>query len=229
MNNIFERSIGLLGEIHFANLQSKTVLIAGIGGVGGTVFEALLRTGVTSFIIIDKDDVDVTNINRQILFTNNDIGLKKVDVAKKRALSINPEVTIKSLDLNITLDTITKLECLDFDFIVDCIDDIDGKIALTKLSFAKNIPIICSMGMANKTDPTQIKVSSLNKSSVDPLAKKFRYELKMENIDISRVKCVYSLETPKKEGAKLNSIMSVTSTAGLLLANYVIYYFKEIE
>ena len=219
---IFSRSIGLLGEEAFGSLQNKTVFIAGLGGVGGTAFEALIRTGVKKFIIIDKDVVAFSNLNRQLLYVENDIGKSKVEVAKNRALSINSEVEIIALQ-----DDVKNIGEINADFIVDCIDDVNAKIYLIKYALEHNIPLITSMGMANKMDPSKIKVASLNKSTVDPLAKKVRYELKKANVDYSNVICCYSDEAPIKDGNKLHSLMTVTSTAGLHIANYVVQTLKR--
>ena len=221
-NKKFTRSIKLVGEENFAKLQDKVVLIAGLGGVGGTAFEALVRTGLKKFIIIDRDIVDVTNLNRQLLYTEKDVGKSKVEVAKERALSINPEVEIETL--NIDVKNLSEIRA---DIIVDCIDDVNAKVSLIKYALEHNIHIITSMGMANKVDPSRIKVGSLNKSTVDPLAKKMRYELKQNNIDYSKVSSVYSDESPFKDGNKLHSLMMVTSTAGLYIANYVVNYLKS--
>lgn len=229
MNNLFERSIGLLGEYSFNKLQDKTILVAGIGGVGGTAYEALVRTGVKNIIIIDKDVVDASNINRQLLFTSNDIGKDKVFVGKEKGLAINPNASIIALKMKIDANSFKELNGYQIDFIIDCVDDIQAKVELVKFANEKEIPIVCSLGMANKLDPSQIKIATLNKTTVDPLAKKLRYELKQHNIDFANLKCVYSTESPIKDGAKLNSLMTVTSTAGLYLANYTISYFTEIK
>ena len=219
---IFSRTIGLLGEDAFNNLQSKTVFIAGLGGVGGTTFEALVRTGVKKFIIVDKDVVAFSNLNRQLLYVESDVNKSKVEVAKSRAQSINPEVEIEAIQ-----DDIKNIGEIKADFIIDCIDDVNAKVYLIKYALEHNIPLITSMGMANKLDPSKIKVSSLNKSTVDPLAKKVRYELKQAGVDYSNVICCYSDESPKKDGNKLHSLITVTSTAGLHIANYVVQALKS--
>lgn len=219
---IFSRTIGLLGEDTFSKLQTKKVFIAGLGGVGGTAFEALVRTGVKKFIIIDKDVVALSNLNRQLLYVENDVNKAKVEVAKNHALAINSIVEIEAVQ-----DDIKNVKEIDADFIVDCIDDVNAKIYLIKYALDRNIPLITSMGMANKMDPSKIKIASLNKSTVDPLAKKVRYELKQAGVDYSNVICCYSDESPKKDGNKLHSLMMVTSTAGLHIANYVVQALKR--
>lgn len=221
-NEQFSRTIGLLGEDEFTNLQNKKVFIAGLGGVGGTVFEALIRTGITHFIIVDRDNVDISNLNRQLLFTQNDIGRSKVEVAKARALSINPKIDIITDNRDVK-----DIDNIDADMIVDCIDDVKAKVHLIKYACDHNIPVITSMGMANKLDPSQIRLATLNKSTVDPLAKKVRYELKQAGIDYSNLMCVFSYEEVHKDGNRLNSLMTVTSTAGLQIAYYVINILKN--
>ena len=219
---MFSRSTPLIGEDNFVALQDKTIFIAGLGGVGGTAFEALVRTGVKKFIIVDKDVVALSNLNRQLLYVASDVNKAKVEVAKSRAQSINDEVEIIALQ-----DDIKNIGEIKADFIVDCIDDVNAKVYLIKYALEHNIPLITSMGMANKIDPSKIKISSLNKSTVDPLAKKMRYELKQANVDYSKVMCCYSDESPIKDGNKLHSLMMVTSTAGLHIANYVVQGLKR--
>lgn len=219
----FSRTISLIGEEHFNNIQNKKIFIAGLGGVGGTTFIALVRMGFRKFILVDKDVVDITNLNRQLLYLEKDIGFPKVEVAKNYAKNIDQDVEIE-----IHKDDVKNVDIKEVDFVIDCIDDVNAKIDLIKRSSELNIPLISSMGMANKLDPTRIKVATLNKSSYDPLAKKMRYELKSRNIDISNIMCVYSDESPIKDGNKLNSLITVTSTAGLEIANYVLYFLKRI-
>ena len=220
--DIFARNIALLGEDGFNALQNKTVFIAGLGGVGGTAFEALVRSGIKNFIIVDRDIVDPSNLNRQLLYVAEDIGHDKVEIAKKRALAINDEVNV-----TIYKDDVKNIKEINADFVIDCIDDVSAKIYLIQYALNHNIPFITSMGMANKTDPSKIKVASLNKSTTDPLAKKVRYELKQLGLDYSSVMCVYSDEAPFKDGNKLHSLMTVTSTAGLLIANYALNVLKS--
>lgn len=221
-NDIFTRSKALVGEEAFNALQTKTIFLAGLGGVGGTTFEALVRCGAKKFIIVDQDVVDPSNLNRQLLYTQSDIGKDKVNVAASRALSINPEVDIKLMK-----EDVKKIDNIEADIIIDCIDDVNAKVYLIRYALEHHIPVITSMGMANKIDPSKIKVSTLNKSTVDPLAKKMRYELKKSNIDYSNLTCVYSDEAPFKDGNKLHSIITVTSTAGLHIANYVVNLLKR--
>ena len=221
-DNIYSRTIQLIGEDAIIKLKKTTVLIVGIGGVGGTCFETLVRSGVGTIIIIDKDCVDVTNLNRQLLFTEKDIGKSKVDVACKRAFDINPDVNVISLNMNLDDSNITKLSDYKIDYIVDAIDSIYSKVSLIKYSKENNIPIIVSLGMAKRLDPSQLVITSLNKSTGDPLAKKLRYVLKHNGIEFTDVKCILSKEEPLDSSRTPASMMMVPSAAGLLLASFIV-------
>ena len=218
MSNTFERSIGLLGEETFAVVQQKVVAIFGLGGVGGTALEALARTGFKHFVLVDMDKVDASNLNRQILYTSKDIGKNKVDAAKERILSINPEAEIQ----------VFNGKAQDFgsnqpiDFIIDAIDDVDGKLFILKMAQENNITHIMSLGMANRFNPEQVRIMKLNQTSNDPLAKKVRYLVKHNGIDIKDVMVVISEELPQKNREKLYSTMMVPSSAGLTIAKYIL-------
>lgn len=217
--DIFNRSIGLLGIDNFELIQDKVIAIFGLGGVGGTALEALARTGFKHFIIIDFDKVDASNLNRQILYTAKDIGKEKVKVAKERIQSINEDADIKEYSI--------KAQDFDFnqkiDFIVDAIDDVDGKLFLIKKAQENNIPSIVSLGMANRFNPEQVKVSKLNQTRNDPLAKKIRYLAKIEGLDLSKINVVISEEVPQKYQEKLYSTMMVPSAAGLTIAKFILH------
>ena len=215
---IFARSIGLLGEDNFNLLKNKVVAVFGLGGVGGTALEALARTGIQHFIIVDFDKVDASNLNRQILYTAKDIGCDKTEVTKNRLLAINPDVDVK----------VFKCKAQDFDFnqkidyLVDAIDDVDGKLYLLKKAQENNIPSIMSLGMANRFNPEQVRVSKLNQTRNDPLAKKIRYLAKKEGLDLSLVNVVISEEIPQQNREKLYSTMMVPSSAGLTIAKFIL-------
>ena len=217
--DIFNRSIGLLGIDNFELIQDKVIAIFGLGGVGGTALEALARTGFKHFIIVDFDKVDASNLNRQILYTAKDIGKEKVKVAKERILSINEEADIKEYSI--------KAQDFDFnpkiDFIVDAIDDVDGKLFLIKKAQENNISSIVSLGMANRFNPEQVKVSKLNQTRNDPLAKKIRYLAKKVGLDLSKINVVISEEVPQKNQEKLYSTMMVPSAAGLTIAKFILH------
>ena len=218
MNNIFDRSIGLLGEENFNLIQDKVIAVFGLGGVGGTALEALARTGFKNLILIDFDKVDPSNLNRQILYTAKDIGRNKVEAAKERILSINAAAKIKTFN--------GKAQDFDFDqkidFIVDAIDDVEGKLFILKKAQELNIPSIISLGMANRFDPSKVKIAKLNQTQNDPLAKKIRYLAKQEGLDLSKISVVISEELPQKNGEKLYSTMMVPSSAGLSIAKYIL-------
>ena len=218
MNNIFERSIGLLGEDNFNLIQEKVIAVFGLGGVGGTALEALARTGFKHFIIVDFDKVDASNLNRQILYTQKDVGRNKVDAAKDRILAINPECDIKAV--------MAKAQDFDFnqkvDFIVDAIDDVEGKLFLLRQAQERNIPQIMSLGMANRFDNELVRVTKLNKTHSDPLAKKVRYLVKKSGLQVGDVSVVISEELPQKNAEKLYSTMMVPSSAGLTIAKYIL-------
>ena len=218
MNNIFDRSIGLLGEENFNLIQDKVVAIFGLGGVGGTCLEALVRTGFLHFLLIDFDKVDPSNLNRQILYTKKDIGRNKVESAKERILAINPEADIQIFNL--------KAQDFDFnqkiDFIVDAIDDVNGKLFILKNAQEKNIPHIMSLGMANRFDPSKVKIAKLNQTHNDPLAKKLRYMVKKQGLNTSNINVAISEELPQKNGEILYSTMMVPSSGGLSLAKFIL-------
>ena len=216
--DIFTRSIGLLGEDSFNKIQDKVIAIFGLGGVGGTALEALARTGFKHFLVVDFDKVDPSNLNRQILYTAKDIGKSKVEVARERILSINEEADIKSYNM--------KAQDFDFDqkidFIVDAIDDVNGKLYLLGKAQEKNIPFIMSLGMANRFDPSKVKIAKLNQTHSDPLAKKIRYMIKKQGLETSNINVVISEELPQKNGEKLYSIMTVPSSSGLSIAKFIL-------
>ncbi len=217
-----ERTIGLIGEEGVKKLSSSTILVCGLGGVGGTALEALARSGVENFILIDFDKVSPSNLNRQILYTANDIDKYKTEVAKNRLLSINCDSHIAILNKRIDNSIQAVLKDYPISFIIDAIDDIPGKVALADFAINNNIPIISSLGMANRLDSTKVIITRLDKTTNDPLAKKLRYEYKKAGLDTKLINVAYSTETPLKDGNKLNSMMMVPSSAGLAIAGYVI-------
>ena len=216
---MFARSIGLLGEDNFNLIQDKVIAVFGLGGVGGTALEALARTGFQHFLIVDFDKVDPSNLNRQILYTSKDVGRLKVDAAKERILSINPDADIKTFSL--------KAQEFDFnqkiDYLVDAIDDVEGKLYLAKQSQEHNIPSVMSLGMANRFNPEQVKTCKLNQTKNDPLAKKIRYMAKKAELDLSKINVVISEEIPQKNAEKLFSTMMVPSSAGLTIAKFILH------
>ena len=221
MKEQFTRTIGLIGEEGFNKLQSSHVLVCGLGGVGGTALEALSRSGIGNFTLIDFDVVDPSNLNRQILYKQEDIGLPKVEIAKKYILYINKSLKVGIINSKVDESLVKTLD-EKYTYIVDAIDDIKGKIALAKFAQENNIPLISSLGMANRLDPTKVIVTTLDKTTVDPLARKLRYEYKKEGIDTKQITVAFSKEEPIKDGNNLHSMMMVPSASGLAIASHII-------
>ena len=225
MPNQFSRTELLIGKDGIKKMQNSKVAIFGIGGVGSFVVEALIRVGVEKFILVDKDVVDITNINRQIIATHKTIGKSKVEVAKERMLEINPNAKIEIYQEFFTPESKGILD-ESVDYIVDAVDNVTAKIELVVRANNLNIPIISSMGTGNKLDPTRFEVADIYNTSMCPLAKVMRKELKARNI--KKLKVVYSKEEPIKiteNKEKQNtpaSISFVPSVAGLIIAGEVI-------
>lgn len=222
---IFERTKQLIGEENLINLSNKKVAIFGIGGVGSYVFEGLVRAGIGHFLLVDKDVVDITNINRQLVAYQSTIGRSKVQVAKERGLDINPEVVIDALELFYLEDTCERIDFIDVDYIVDAIDNVTAKILLVEKAKELNIPILLSLGTGNKLDNTQFEITDISKTSMCPLAKVMRKELKNRNI--KQVRCIYSKEPPLIKQQIPASISFVPSVAGLMIAGDVVNYFLK--
>ncbi len=229
MSEQFSRTELLIGKEGIEKLSKSHVAVFGIGGVGGYVVEALIRSGIGAIDIIDNDTVCESNINRQIYATTKTIGKNKVDVAKERILEINPNIKVKTFQMFFTPQTADEFDFSNYDYIVDAIDTVVGKLSLIEKAKEYEVPIICSMGAGNKLDPTKFEVADISKTSVCPLARVIRTELKKRKI--KDVKVVYSKEPPIKPNSTLNSqtnkqtpgsIAFVPSVAGLIIAGEVI-------
>lgn len=225
MQNQFTRTELLIGKDGLKKLQDAKVAVYGVGGVGSYVVEGLARAGIGHLVLIDNDYVDITNINRQIHATHSTIGRSKVEIEKERILEINPNAIVDIYQV----DTLEKPEeeIIDssFTYVVDSVDTITTKLKLIQKANDENVPIISAMGAANKLDPTKFEVSDIYKTSVCPLCKVMRKELKNRNIP--KLKVVYSKEEPIKveeiDGERiLGSISFVPSVAGLIVAGEVI-------
>lgn len=192
MLNQFSRTELLLGKENMERLKNARVAVFGIGGVGGYTVEALARSGVGMLDLIDDDKVCLTNINRQIIATRKTIGQYKVDVAKERVLDINPEAVVNTYKTFYMPDTADQFDFTQYDYVVDAIDTVTGKIQLVMAAKEAGVPIISSMGAGNKMDPTAFEVADIYKTSVCPLAKVMRRELKKRGI--KHLKVVYSKE-----------------------------------
>ena len=228
---MFSRTELLLGKTNIDKLKNSTVIVFGIGGVGSYVVEALTRVGVGKIVIVDKDDISISNINRQLPATQQTIGLSKVKIMKERMLSINPEITVVAKQEFYLPGRADEFLNDDLDYIVDAVDNVTAKLDLICCSKEKNIPIISSMGTGNKLDPTRLEIADIKKTSVCPLAKVMRKELRKRNVD--SVKVVYSKEEPvvpmtvDEEGNPIRSsvpgsISFVPSVAGLIIASEVV-------
>ncbi len=219
MSDRFTRTEPVIGKEGLEKLWNSRVAVFGIGGVGGYAVEALVRAGVGTIDIIDKDDVDVTNINRQIIATQKTVGRDKVDVMKERICDIDPEITVNAHKCFFLPET--EWDFSQYDYVIDAIDTVTAKLDLIERAKAADVPVISSMGTGNKLDPTRFEVTTINKTSVCPLAKVMRRELKKRGI--TDLKVVYSQEEPLKQGERTPaSISFVPPVAGLILAGEVI-------
>lgn len=196
MLNAFSRTELLIGEVGVACLKNKSVAIFGVGGVGSFTVEALARTGVGSFYLYDDDKVCLTNINRQLIATRQTVGKVKVEVMMERILAINPDAKVSAHRCFFGKETVGDIDFSKFDYVVDAIDTVSSKLLLIETAKAYKVPIISSMGAGNKMDPTQFVVTDIHKTSVCPLARVMRKELKNRGID--QLKVVYSKEPAMK-------------------------------
>ncbi len=236
MDHAFSRTALLVGDEGMEKLRRAKVAVFGVGGVGGYVVEALARSGIGALELIDNDKVSLTNINRQIIAAHSTIGRYKVDVAKERILDINPAAAVSTYKTFYLPETAWEFNFYDYDYVVDAIDTVTGKIALVMQAKSTHTPIISSMGAGNKLDASAFRVADLYETSVCPLAKVMRRELKKRGV--TKLKVVYSQEKPlipKPDTAAANendtdarkrqipgSISFVPSVAGLIIAGEVI-------
>ena len=231
MKEQFQRTQLLLGNENMEKLANARVAVFGVGGVGGYVVEALVRSGVGTIDLIDDDDVSLSNINRQIIATTRTVGRPKVEVAKERILEINPDAKVNIYKTFYLPENKEMFDFSQYDYVVDAIDTVTGKISLVMQAKEANVPIISSMGAGNKLNPAMFEVADIYKTSVCPLAKVMRRELKKRGI--KKLKVVYSKEEPitplpsdEKNEAGRRSIPGsnafVPSVVGLIIASEVI-------
>lgn len=226
MSDIFERTRMLLGDEAVEKLNSARVAVFGVGGVGGYVVEALVRSGIGEIDVFDKDTVSVSNINRQIIATQKTVGKSKVEAIKARAEEINPRCVVHAHECFYLPENADNYDFSVYDYIVDAIDTVTAKIEIIKRAKALNIPVISSMGTGNKLDPTRLEIADISKTEVCPLARVMRRELR--NRGINHLKVVYSKEEPRKTNIEENgkavpgSVAFVPSVAGLIIAGEVI-------
>ena len=232
MQEQFLRTQMLLGTEALARLQKARVAVFGVGGVGGYTVEALARSGVGQLDLIDNDAVSVSNINRQILATHSTVGMPKVEAAKARILDINPSSVVRTYQIFYTPETADQFDFTQYDYIVDAIDTVTGKLQLVQRAYEAGTPIICCMGTGNKLDASAFQVADISKTSMCPLARIMRKELSKRGI--KHLKVVYSQEEAlsptgwEEEAAALGkrqipgSVAFVPGAAGLILAGEVI-------
>ena len=232
MREEFSRTALLLGNDAMERLQKARVAVFGVGGVGGYTVEALARSGIGALDLIDSDTVSLSNINRQILATHSTVGMLKVEAAKQRILDINPDAVVRTYPIFYTPETADQFDFTQYDYIIDAIDTVTGKLALVERATQAGTPIICCMGAGNKLDAAAFEVSDLSKTTMCPLARVMRKELGKRGI--KHLKVVYSREealTPvgAEEEAKAigkrqipGSVAFVPGAAGLILAGEVI-------
>ena len=229
MEDMFSRTRMLLGDQALDRLGQARVAVFGIGGVGGHAVEALARSGVGALDLIDSDRVVLSNLNRQLVATRDTLGMLKVEAAKARVLSINPECEVRTWPIFYLPETADRFDFTEYDYVVDAIDTVAGKLQLIQAAKAAGTPVISSMGAGNKLDPTAFRVADISETSVCPLARVMRRELKKRGID--HVKVVYSTEPaispapaeePTGRRATPGSVAFVPSVAGLIIAGEVI-------
>ena len=220
MNEQFQRTIELIGIDNINILKNRRVAVFGVGGVGGHAAEALCRSAIGAIDVFDGDIVDITNINRQLIATHKTIGRNKVDVIKERLLEINPDIVINAYKIFYLPDTADDVNLSCYDYVIDAVDTITAKLELAVRCKALNVPLICSMGAANKLDATAFEVADIYETSVCPVARIMRKELRERGID--SLKVVYSKEVPVKKEKPPSSISYVPPVAGLILAGEVI-------
>lgn len=230
----FDRTKRLLGTEAMDKLKQSHVAVFGIGGVGGHAVDALVRSGISAITIVDSDEVAESNINRQLIATTKTVGRKKVEVMKEHLLEINPEVSVEVYDCFFLPETRAQFDFTKYDYVIDAVDTVTAKLELVEACREAGVPIISSMGAGNKLNPAAFEVADIYKTSVCPLAKVMRRELKKRNI--KHLKVVYSKEEPlepiedaefvsdekRQRRATPGSIAFVPSVAGLILAGEVV-------
>lgn len=230
MENIYNRTEIILGTENIDILKNKHVLVCGIGGVGSYTLEALARIGIGKITIIDKDVIDITNINRQLLALHSTVGKDKVEVAKERIVDINDKIVVDALKVNINKNNIEELILnKNIDYVVDCVDNVEAKLAIIEICYKNNIKCISCMGTANKINPLELKIADISKTNTCPLAKIIRKKLK--DLNIKKQKVLFSTELPKMLNGSNNTLGSVSfvpSCAGLILASEVIKDLLDI-
>jgi len=241
MTNRFKRTALLLGKENMNRLKRAHVLIVGCGAVGGYAIEALARAGIGQLTIVDFDDVSESNINRQILALDSTVGQKKVRVAQRRIMDINPDCRVQALDMMVGADTVQQIIDLKPDFVIDAIDSLNSKVALIEVLQKEGIPFISSMGAALRTNPADIQITSCKKTMNCPLAFFVRKRLRHRDVDLNfpvvyskeltHVDCFAKADEPNQKGGRvrnqLGSLPTITGIFGLMCAHYVIMQLSK--
>ena len=220
---MYDRLIKLIGRENFNNIKTKKILLVGIGGVGGFVLESLVRSGISNITIYDKDKIELSNLNRQIITNNTNIGKFKIDEAIKHVKQINNQIKIIGYKENISSTNINQLE--NYDYIIDACDDVKAKILLIKYALNNNIKIISALGTGKRFSTENIIYTTLDKTKNDPLAKVLRSKLKKENISL-KIPVVYSEELQNNTERDISSCIFTPAIAGIKIAYYVL---KELQ
>lgn len=216
---MFERLIGLIGEEKLKEIESKKILLIGVGGVGSYALEALIRNGFYDITIVDFDIIDLSNLNRQLITDSTNIGKYKVDEAKKRALLINPNIKIQTINEKLNKENLRNLLNQNFDYIIDACDTLDVKFALMENSLHYSYKLISSMGTAKKIDPTKLEITTLDKTNNDPIARLLRNKVRKAHVN-KKIYVVSSTEVPKQINM-LGTANLVPSVAGLLCVSFI--------
>ncbi len=216
---MFERLIGLIGEEKLKEIERKKVLLIGVGGVGSYALEALIRNGFFDITIVDFDIIDLSNLNRQLITDSTNIGKYKVDEAKKRALLINPNIKIQTINEKLNKENLKNILNQNFDYIIDACDTLDVKFALMENSIHYSYKLISSMGTAKKIDPTKLEITTLDKTNNDPIARLLRNKVRKAHIN-KKIYVVSSTEVPKQINM-LGTANLVPSVAGLLCVSFI--------
>ncbi|CDB28910.1 putative uncharacterized protein [Firmicutes bacterium CAG:582] len=216
---MFERLIGLIGEEKLKEIERKKILLIGVGGVGSYALEALIRNGFFDITIVDFDIIDLSNLNRQLMTDSTNIGKYKVDEAKKRALLINPNINIQTINEKLNKENLRNLLNQNFDYIIDACDTLDVKFALMENSIHYSYKLISSMGTAKKIDPTKLEITTLDKTNNDPIARLLRNKVRKAHIN-KKIYVVSSTEVPKQINM-LGTANLVPSVAGLLCVSFI--------
>lgn len=221
MSDQYSRTEMIIGTEAVDKIKVASVIVLGIGGVGSYVVEGLARAGVGRIVLVDNDTVDITNINRQLPALHSTIGKSKAEVMAKRVKDINPSCDVEAIECFFMPETADDFDFSGFDYVVDAIDTVTGKLAIISKAVVEGVPVISSMGTGNKLDPSQFKITTIEKTKVCPLAKVMRKELKSRGI--TGVKVLYSEEEPVNAGIRTpGSISFVPSVAGLMIAGAVV-------